>query len=88
VTQTIINVIDHGMSLSEAINAPRLHHQALPDTLRLERNGFAGTLDSLGMLGYATSPFGNVGSVNGIMRTPRGWVAYSDPRSGGRPVAY
>lgn len=88
VTQTIINVIDHGMSLAEAIDAPRLHHQALPDTLRLERHGFATTIDSLAMLGYATSPFGNVGSVNGIMRTPRGWVAYSDPRSGGRPVAY
>jgi len=34
VMQTIINVVDHGMSLPDAINAPRIHHQALPDTLR------------------------------------------------------
>ena len=88
VTQTIVNVIDHRMGIVDAINAPRLHHQALPDTLRLERNGFAAVLDSLGALGYATSALDNIGSVNAIMRTPRGWVAYSDPRSGGRPVAY
>ena len=88
VTQTIINVIDHGMPVADAINAPRIHHQALPDTLRLERNGFAATLDSLGMLGYATGSITAVGSVNAILRAGNRWVAYSDPRSGGRPVAY
>lgn len=88
VTQAIINVIDHALPLADAINAPRVHHQGLPDTLRLERTGFAATRDSLALLGYATSPLDNIGSVNGIMRTQRGWVAYSDPRSGGRPVAY
>ncbi len=33
----IVNVIDHGMTLQEAINAPRLHHQWLPDTVYVER---------------------------------------------------
>jgi gamma-glutamyltranspeptidase/glutathione hydrolase len=88
VTQTIINVIDHGMSVSNAINAARVHHQALPDTLRYERRGFAAVLDSLGALGYATGAMENIGSVNAIMRVGNRWVAYSDPRSGGRPVAY
>lgn len=89
VTQTILNVIDHGMSLADAVNAPRLHHQALPDSLRVERDGFMpATLDSLRALGYGVSPGGNIGSVNAILRTPSGWVAYSDPRSGGRPVAW
>ncbi|MGH7823189.1 MAG: gamma-glutamyltransferase, partial [Candidatus Binatia bacterium] len=30
------NVIDHGMSLQEAVDAPRIHHQWLPDTVYLE----------------------------------------------------
>lgn len=89
VTQTIVNVIDHGMTLPLAINAPRIHHQALPDTVRYERNGLtAAVIDSLHVMGYGTSPFGGIGSVNGIMRTDRGWVGYSDPRSGGRPAGY
>jgi gamma-glutamyltranspeptidase/glutathione hydrolase len=98
VMQTIVNVIDHQMSLPDAINAPRMHHQALPDTLRYERGGFAtAVLDSLAGWGYGlrphgsgapVSPPGNLGSVNGIMRTSAGWIAYSDPRSGGRPAGY
>lgn len=89
VTQTILNVIDHRMSLAEAINAPRVHHQALPDTIRFERNGLTPAVaDSLRALGYGATTFGAIGSVNGIMRTERGWVGYSDPRSGGRPAGY
>ena len=95
--QTIVNVVDHRMSIVDAINAPRLHHQALPDTIRYERDGFTeAMLDSLRSLGWgvmtygsgpAVSPAGNLGSINAILRTPRGWVGYSDPRSGGRPSA-
>ncbi|MEP7326748.1 MAG: gamma-glutamyltransferase, partial [Gemmatimonadota bacterium] len=40
VYHVISNVIDHGMSLGDAIAAPRMHHQGLPDTMRVERNGF------------------------------------------------
>ena len=89
VTQTIVNVIDHRMSLADAINAPRLHHQALPDTIRYEPGGFTpALLDSLRALGYGLRDISNIGSVNGIMRVGRTWVGYADPRSGGRPVGY
>src|SRR5688500_8947779 len=89
VTQTIVNVIDHRMSLADAINAPRLHHQALPDTVRYEPRGFApAILDSLRALGYGLREIGNIGSVNGIMRVGNQWVGYADPRSGGRPAGY
>jgi gamma-glutamyltranspeptidase/glutathione hydrolase len=89
VTQTIVNVIDHRMSLAEAINAPRLHHQALPDTIRYEPTGFTSAmLDSLRALGYGLRDIGNIGSVNGIMRVGNQWVGYADPRSGGRPMGY
>src|SRR3954447_3011228 len=35
--EAILNVIDHGMTIQEAIDAPRIHHQWLPDTLSIER---------------------------------------------------
>lgn len=34
--ETILNIIDHGMNIQEAVDAPRLHHQWLPDTINLE----------------------------------------------------
>ena len=36
VLQTILNVIDYGMQPQEAVDAPRLHHQWLPDTIYAE----------------------------------------------------
>jgi gamma-glutamyltranspeptidase len=37
VYHVISNVIDHHMALGDAVAAPRMHHQALPDSIRLER---------------------------------------------------
>lgn len=39
--QTILNVIDHGMDVQEAVAAPRVHHQWLPDVLYWENQGLA-----------------------------------------------
>jgi gamma-glutamyltranspeptidase/glutathione hydrolase len=39
--ETIINVIDHGMDIREAIDAPRIHHQWLPDTVYVEAHGLS-----------------------------------------------
>ena len=86
--QTIVNVIDHRMALADAIDAPRIHHQALPDTLRYEAGYPEAALDSLRMMGYATKPIATVASVNGILRTATGWVGYSDRRSGGKSAGY
>jgi gamma-glutamyltranspeptidase / glutathione hydrolase len=41
VLQTILNVIDHGMNVQEAVDAPRFHHQWLPDRITYERIGFS-----------------------------------------------
>lgn len=88
IMQAIVNVIDHRMTLADAIASPRLHHQGLPDTLRYEASFPAAVLDSLRALGYGLGTIPTVASVNGIMRVPGGWRAYSDPRSGGKPAAY
>ena len=44
VLQVIMNVIDHGMNIAEASEAPRIHHQWLPDELRIEEGISADTV--------------------------------------------
>jgi gamma-glutamyltranspeptidase/glutathione hydrolase len=90
VYHVISNVIDHGMSLADAVAAPRSHHQALPDALRLEGpNGFdEATLEALRRLGHTLDVGGGWGDFQAIMRTDNGWVGVSDPRGGGGGAAY
>ncbi|UAB80399.1 gamma-glutamyltransferase [Marixanthomonas sp. SCSIO 43207] len=53
VLQTILNVSAFDMNMQEAVNAPRFHHQWLPDEIRVEENGFSEKLlDSLEQKGY------------------------------------
>jgi gamma-glutamyltranspeptidase/glutathione hydrolase len=84
VYHVISNVIDHRMTLPDAVVAPRMHHQGLPDTLRVERGGFPpATFDSLRARGHAIGAGGYWGDVEAIIRTPAGWQGVSDPRRGG-----
>jgi gamma-glutamyltranspeptidase/glutathione hydrolase len=88
-SQVILNVLDQHMILSDAVSAPRIHHQALPDSLQYERNGLgAAVLDSLKRMGYGIEPIGGVGLINAIMRVRGGYEGMSDPRSSGRPAGY
>ncbi|CAI1184281.1 gamma-glutamyltransferase [Serratia fonticola] len=51
--QTALNVIDHGMAPQEAVDAPRIHHQWLPDEVYYEQRGVsADTLRILKEMGY------------------------------------
>jgi gamma-glutamyltranspeptidase/glutathione hydrolase len=89
VYHVISNVIDHGMSLPEAVTAPRMHHQALPDSIQVEGEGFTSTtLDSLRTMGHAIATRDPFGDVEAIIRTPRGWQGVSDPRRGGGGAGY
>ena len=85
----ISNVIDHRMRLPHAVEAPRNHHQALPDSLRVEGGGFLPeVLDSLRARGHGISIQGTGGDVEAIIRTPTGWQGVSDPRHGGGGSGY
>ncbi|MGH7582038.1 MAG: gamma-glutamyltransferase [Gemmatimonadales bacterium] len=88
VYHVISNVIDHGMSLPDAVAAPRTHHQGLPDRIEMESAGFnPAVLDSLRAMGHTIS--GSVGGdVQAIIRTGGGWLGVSDPRGGGSPAGY
>ena len=53
VTQTILNVYEFGLSMQEAVNAPRFHHQWLPDVITFEDEGFEDAMkDELRQKGY------------------------------------
>ncbi len=65
---TIVNVIDFGMSPWEAVAAPRLHHQWLPDQISYERDGFPLTiLDSLAERGHVLAPVDSQGAAEVIV---------------------
>jgi gamma-glutamyltranspeptidase / glutathione hydrolase len=89
VYHVISNVIDHRMSLADAVAAPRMHHQGLPDSLEVENGGFLpATLDTLRMKGHRVAVEGSWGDVEAIIRTPSGWQGVSDPRLGGGGAGY
>ncbi|MFZ5623652.1 MAG: gamma-glutamyltransferase [Gemmatimonadota bacterium] len=89
VYHVISNVIDHAMPLARAIGAPRMHHQALPDSIQVERNGFpAAVLDSLRAMGHGIKVRDPWGDVEAIIRIPGGWQGVSDPRLGGGGAGY
>ena len=89
VFQIVSNVVDHGMSLDQAISAPRIHHQHLPDILYWEKGVSAETIQELQALGHTVRERdGYVGSAPTILRTPSGWAGAADPRSGGSARGY
>ena len=88
VYHVISNVIDHHMTLADAVSAPRQHHQALPDEISLNTGGFApSVIDSLKAMGHVVKNGGG-GDVQAIIRVGRMWQGVSDPRSGGAPAGY
>jgi gamma-glutamyltranspeptidase/glutathione hydrolase len=55
VLQVLLNVIDHGMNVAEAVEAPRIHHAWLPDEVRVERFGVSpDTIRLLELMGHRT----------------------------------
>ncbi|HEX4628740.1 MAG TPA: gamma-glutamyltransferase [Gemmatimonadales bacterium] len=89
VYQVLSDVIDRGMPLPDAIAAPRLHHQAQPDILYLERDGFTQTsIDSLTAMGHKVDVWNYKTEVNAVGRTAAAWVGVADPRRGGGAAGY
>lgn len=73
VLQTVLNVYEFDMSMQEAVNAPRFHHQWLPDDIVFETKGFdSKLLDSLKTKGYNTIQQESkiLGKVDAILKLP------------------
>jgi gamma-glutamyltranspeptidase/glutathione hydrolase len=81
-SQVIFNVIDHRMSLGDAMRAPRIHHQALPDSLAYEDGGLSpAQVAQLTTMGHGLRRLPSLVNVNAIMRAPGGgWQGVSEPR--------
>ena len=97
VFQNISNVIDYGMSVHQAVNAPRLHHQHLPDRIDWEPGSLLPeTVRALEAMGHtveerirtgAVYPY--IGDIQAIMVMPDGSLeGASDPRRGGTATGY
>ena len=83
VAQVILNVIDFGMNIQMAVNAPRIHHQWLPDRISIEGGGAsAATVERLEAMGHTGRMGGGQGSANSIMIDPRtrDRLGAADPR--------
>jgi len=90
--QVIVNVVDFGMNLRDAIDFPRIHHQWKPDLLGIERGVSPDTLAVLKQMGYTLFdleqlPLGH-GNVQAILIN-NGWLqGCSDAKGMGKAAGY
>ncbi len=80
VAQILMNVIDYHMNIAEATNAPRVHHQWRPDTLRIEEGISPDTRRLLEKLGHHVELRAPMGAAQSIMRIDGRLFGASDPR--------
>ena len=84
VLQVVLNMIDHGMNVAQAVEAPRIHHQWLPDRTSFERLGITPDTRRLyEMMGHTVYFRGAQGHAHGIHIDPRTGLRYgaADSRS-------
>jgi gamma-glutamyltranspeptidase/glutathione hydrolase len=97
VFQQVSNVVDFGMGIRQALNAPRLHHQHLPDRIQYEMASLSPqVIAALEAMGHRVEErylsgdvYPHIGDVQAIQRLPDGRLAgASDLRRGGAAVGY
>jgi gamma-glutamyltranspeptidase/glutathione hydrolase len=87
---TVINWMRLGMDAQSAINAPRFHHQWMPDRILMEQQFPASLEQGLNAMGHATKRRGHIGLVNaiGIDSQTGERLGAADPRDAGSAVGY
>jgi len=90
VFQTILNVLDHGMSMQEAVSAKRVHSQWLPDEIRYEKDALSNkTVKQLQQKGHTLKETGNMGRVDAVLVLPNGQLeGGADPRGDDTALGY
>lgn len=83
VLQVVVNVLDYDMDIAAAVAAPRLHHQWMPDEVRVERGFSEDTLEALRAKGHRVVGPLTQGSANSIAVTSKGALGAPDPRTRG-----
>ncbi|RAJ95490.1 gamma-glutamyltranspeptidase/glutathione hydrolase [Larkinella arboricola] len=91
VYQTILNVLDHGMTMQQSVNALKFHHQWLPDKTTFENGAFSDeTIQKLQSRGYVLEQLTNsLGRMDCVLLRPDGTLeGASDPRADNTSVGY
>jgi gamma-glutamyltranspeptidase / glutathione hydrolase len=92
VLQVILDVIDFGMNAQDAVDAPRFHHQWMPDRISLERGFSPDTVALLKARGHEIDEAGGSGSVAAVVEAivnDGGWLqGAADGRRPGKAAGY
>jgi gamma-glutamyltranspeptidase/glutathione hydrolase len=91
VLQVLMNAVDFGMDIQQAIDMPRIHHQWLPDRIDYEKFGLsADVLSSLKLMGHIIGEEIILGRVEGILADYNQNIFYgaTDPRGYGAAIGY
>ncbi|MGV3704215.1 MAG: gamma-glutamyltransferase [Arcticibacter sp.] len=81
VFQTILNVLEFGQSMQEAVDSKRFHHQWLPDEIAVEESAFSPAVtDYLNRKGYTIRKRSPIGRVDAILVSPSGYSGGADSR--------
>lgn len=85
----IIRVIDFGMSIEEALAAPRFHHQWRPDRIVIEKTFSDDVLNGLESMGYSLSRTKSIGVSQAVAYDPKTgkFSGAADPRANGLAIA-
>jgi gamma-glutamyltranspeptidase / glutathione hydrolase len=89
VFQTLVDILDFGLSTEDAVNLPKFHHQWLPDVVYVEPGFSIATQDSLKVMGYTVAQRGSIGRTEVIKVLPDQRIeAVADSRGDDAAVGY
>jgi len=90
VANILMGVVDYGMNIQEAVNAPRFHHQWLPDVVSVEQGFSPATVKVLERVGHEVKPEDSWSDGECIMIDPRTGdrLGASDKRNNGKAVGF
>jgi gamma-glutamyltranspeptidase / glutathione hydrolase len=80
VYQTVVNILEFGMTAEEAVNKPKFHHQWLPDMIFIEKDFDAAVKKQLEAMGYKITVRGNIGRTELIQIKGKQIIAVGDKR--------
>ncbi|QDT30393.1 Gamma-glutamyltranspeptidase precursor [Gimesia panareensis] len=86
--QVLLNMIVFGMTPTQAVNSPRIHHQWVPEDLLMEPELFKQAGEKLKQYGHSPKKSSSLAASQAVSRQPDGLRGHSDPRKHGSAAGY